>query len=87
MSITKKSGGLTGIGAVTGLFIACPTCVSTFFALFIGSTSAVTFTVILTQLQTLFVGITIPVLLLTPILIAKKIQKNDDNCMFDAKNN
>ncbi len=87
ISITKKSGGLTSIGAVTGLFVACPTCVSTFFALFIGSTSAVTFSIILTQLQTLFVGITIPILLLTPILIAKKIQKNDDNCMFDAKNN
>ena len=87
ISITKKSGGLTSIGAITGLFVACPTCVSTFFALFIGSTGAVTFTIILTQLQTLFVGITIPVLLLTPILIAKKIQKNDDNCMFDAKNN
>ena len=55
------------------------------FALFIGSTSAITFTVILTQLQTLFVGITIPILLLTPILIAKKIQKNDDSCVFDAK--
>ena len=64
ISITKKSGGLTGIGAVTGLFVACPTCVSTFFALFIGSTSAVTFTVILTQLQTLFVGITIPLSLI-----------------------
>ena len=85
ISITKKSGGLTSIGAVTGLFVACPTCVSTFFALFIGSASAVTFTVILTQLQTLFVGITIPILLLTPILIAKKIQKNDDSCVSDTK--
>ena len=85
ISITKKSGGLTSIGAVTGLFVACPTCVSTFFALFIGSASAVTFTVILTQLQTLFVGITIPILLLTPILIAKKIQKNDDSCVSNTK--
>ena len=85
ISITKKSGGLTSIGAATGLFVACPTCVSTFFALFIGSTSAVTFTVILTQLQTLFVGITIPILLLTPILIAKKIQKNDDSCVTEPK--
>ena len=85
ISITKKSGGLTGIGAVTGLFVACPTCLSTFFALFIGSTSAIAFTVILTHLQTLFVGITIPILLLTPILIAKKIQKKDNNCAFDAK--
>ena len=78
ISITKKSGGLTGIGATTGLFVACPTCASTFFAIFIGSSSAVTFTVILTQLQTLFVGITIPILLLTPIIIAKKMQKKDD---------
>ena len=85
ISITKKSGGLTSIGAVTGLFVACPTCVSTFFALFIGSTSAIAFTVILTHLQTLFVGITIPILLLTPILIAKKIQKKDDSCTFNAK--
>ena len=85
ISITKKSGGLTSIGATTGLFVACPTCVSTFFAIFIGSSSAVTFTVILTQLQTLFVGITIPVLLLTPIIIAKKIQKKDDGYPLDTK--
>ena len=85
ISITKKSGGLTGIGAITGLFVACPTCLSTFFALFIGSAGAVTFTIILTQLQTLFVGITIPILLLTPILIAKKMQEKDDNCVFDTK--
>ena len=85
ISITKKSGGLTSIGATTGLFIACPACVSTFFAIFIGSSSAVAFTVILTQLQTLFVGITIPVLLLTPIIIAKKMQKKDDDCPLDAK--
>jgi len=85
ISITKRSGGLTSIGATTGLFIACPTCVSTFFAIFIGSSSAVTFTVILTQLQTLFVGITIPILLLTPILIAKKMQKKDDDCTLGPK--
>ena len=85
ISITKKSGGLTSIGATTGLFVACPTCVSTFFAIFIGSSSAVTFTVILTQLQTLFVGITIPVLLLTPIIIAKKLQKKDDGYPLDTK--
>ena len=85
ISITKKSGGLTSIGAITGLFVACPTCVSTFFALFIGSAGAVTFTIILTQLQTLFVGITIPILLLTTILIAKKMQKKNDDCVFDTK--
>ena len=85
ISITKKSGGLTGVGATTGLFIACPTCVSTFFAIFIGSSSAVTFTVILTQLQTLFVGITIPILLLTPMIIAKKMQKKDNGYPLGTK--
>jgi hypothetical protein len=85
ISITKKSGGLTSIGATTGLFVACPTCLSTFFTIFIGSSSAVTFTLILTHLQTLFVGITIPVLLLTPMIIAKKIQKRDDDCKLDTK--
>ena len=87
ISVTKKSGGLTSIGAITGLFVACPTCISTFFALFVGSSSAITFTVILTQLQTLFVGITIPILLLTPIIIAKQMQKKDDDCVFNPNNN
>ena len=75
ISTTKKSGGLSSIGAITGLFIACPTCAGTFFAVFVGSTTAVTFTVLLTHLQTLFIGITIPILLLTPIIIAKKIKQ------------
>lgn len=85
ISTTKKSGGLTGISATTGLFIACPTCASTFFTIFIGSSSAVTITLVLTQLQTLFIGITIPILLLTPIIIAKKIQKKDDDCTLNTK--
>jgi hypothetical protein len=79
-TITKKTGGLSGIGATTGLFIACPTCISTFFAIFVGSSSVVTFTVLLTQLQTLFIGITIPILLIAPLIIAKKIQRQNDKC-------
>ena len=80
-SITKKSGSLSGVGATTGLFIACPTCVSTFFAIFVGSSSIVTFTVLLTQLQTLFIGITIPLLLIAPLIIARKIQRQNDRCV------
>jgi len=85
ISTTKKSGGLTGISATTGLFIACPTCAGTFLTIFIGSSSAVTLTLVLTQLQTLFIGITIPILLLTPIIIAKKIQKKDEDCTLNTK--
>jgi len=79
-SIVKKSGGLSGIGATTGLFIACPTCVSTFFAIFVGSSGVVAFTLLLTHLQTLFIGITIPVLLVTPLIIARKIQTKNNKC-------
>ena len=69
ISITKKSGGLGGIGATTGLFIACPTCVGSFLSLFVGATSAVVFTIAVTELQTLFIAITIPILILTLSLI------------------
>jgi len=31
------------------------------------------------------VGITIPILLLAPILLAKKIQKKDDDCTLNTK--
>ena len=73
ISITKKSGGLGGIGATTGLFIACPTCVGSFLSLFVGATSAVVFTIAVTELQTLFIAITIPILILTPFIISRKI--------------
>ena len=79
-SIVKRSSGLSSVGATTGLFIACPTCASTFFAIFVGSSSVVAFTVLLTQLQTLFIGITIPILLVTPLIIARKIQTQNNKC-------
>ena len=78
MSFTKKGSSLTGIGATTGLFIACPTCVGTFLTLFISSSSAIVFTLTITQLQTVFIAITIPILLITPIIIGKKIQKQNN---------
>ena len=79
IAITKKSGGLGGIGATTGLFIACPTCVGSFLTLFIGATSAVAFTIAVTELQTLFIAITIPILILTPFIISRRILKFQNN--------
>jgi len=73
ISISKKTGGLGGIGATTGLFIACPTCVGSFLSLFVGATSAVAFTIAVSELQTLFIIITIPILLLTPFILAKRV--------------
>jgi hypothetical protein len=79
IAITKKTGGLGSIGATTGLFIACPTCVGSFLSLFIGATSAVAFTIAITELQTLFIAISIPILILTPFLISRRIIKSQNN--------
>ena len=84
ISIGKKSGGLSTIGATTGLFIACPTCVGSFLSIFIGSASAIAMTVVVTQIQTLFIAITIPILLATPLILARKIRSNDsENCKIN----
>jgi len=81
----KKGSGFSGIGATTGLFIACPTCVGAFSSIFIGSASAVAFTFAITQMQTLFILITIPVLLTTPFIMAKKLRSQTKNCETDSK--
>tara|TARA_Y100000590_G_scaffold398028_1_gene480077 strand:+ start:10204 stop:11013 length:810 start_codon:yes stop_codon:yes gene_type:complete len=79
ISITKKTGSIGSIGATTGLFIACPTCVGSFLSLFVGATSAVAFTIAITELQTIFIVITIPVLVLTPFIISRRILKAQNN--------
>jgi hypothetical protein len=80
ISFSKKAGGLSGIGATTGLFIACPTCVGTFLSLFVSASSAVAFTLAITQLQTVFILITIPVLLATPYILGRKLKMQSDSC-------
>ena len=82
----KKEGGLSGVGATTGLFIACPTCVGAFSSIFVGSAGAVAFTLAITQLQTMFILITIPILLAVPFIIAKKLKTKNANCATDSKN-
>jgi len=80
ISIAKKEGGLSSVGAATGLFIACPTCVGTLLSVFISTSSVLAFTVVLTQLQTLFIAITIPVLFFTPVIMARKLRRPDGSC-------
>jgi len=81
----KKGGGLSSVGATTGLFIACPTCVGAFSSIFIGTSSAIAFTIAISQLQTLFILITIPILLTTPFILAKKLKASDENCSVETK--
>ena len=81
----KKEGGLTSVGATTGLFIACPTCVGAFSSIFVGSAGAIAFTLAITQLQTMFILITIPILLITPFIMAKKLRVRGGNCATETK--
>ena len=81
--ISKKGSGVSTIGAATGLFIACPTCAGTFLSIFIGTASGIALSIALTQLQTLFIAISIPVLIVIPYVMAKKLRNADGSCKID----
>jgi hypothetical protein len=90
-SIAKRGRKLGAFGAITGLFVGCPTCAGTAFTMLFGfGAGATTFTLFLTsfeaQVQTVFIAISIPVLLITPIIMAKNIQKSQNqSCAVDSK--
>jgi hypothetical protein len=85
-SMYKKSGGLGGFGAVTGLFIACPTCAGTILSTLVGAGAVGVFAIALSQLQTVFIMASIPVLFVTPVMMARKIRKiNLGSCDLDSK--
>ncbi|MDR3782669.1 MAG: hypothetical protein P4K92_05105 [Candidatus Nitrosotalea sp.] len=89
-SIAKSGGKLGAFGAITGLFVGCPTCAGTAFTMLFGfGTGATTFTLFLTsfeaQVQTIFIAISIPVLLSTPIIMAKKIRSQNGSCAVEPK--
>ena len=82
-TISKKGRGASTIGAATGLFIACPTCAGTFLSIFIGTASGIALSIALTQLQTVFIAISIPILLVTPYIMAKKLRNADGSCKIN----
>ncbi len=89
-SIAKSGGKLGAFGAVTGLFVGCPTCAGTVFTMLFGfGAGATTFTLFLTsfeaQIQTIFIAISIPILFVTPIIMAKKIKSQNASCAVDSK--
>ncbi|HUT06674.1 MAG TPA: hypothetical protein VMW74_08330 [Nitrosopumilaceae archaeon] len=81
--ISRKGRGFSTIGAATGLFIACPTCAGTFLSVFVGTASGIALTIALAQLQTLFIAIAIPILFITPFVMAKKLRNADGSCKVD----
>ena len=79
-SMSKKGRGASSIGAAAGLFIACPTCAGTFLSIFVGTASGIALSIALTQLQTVFIAISIPILLIIPYVMAKKLRNTDGSC-------
>jgi hypothetical protein len=67
---------LAGLGAITGLFTACPTCAGFFFLTILGLGGAVSLSLTLATLQTYFIAAGIPVLAVTPILTCRQIRNN-----------
>ncbi|MEK0321446.1 MAG: hypothetical protein QQN58_05510 [Nitrosopumilus sp.] len=84
--ISKKEKGVSTIGAATGLFIACPTCAGTFLSIFVGTASGIALSIALTQLQTLFIAISIPILIIIPYVLAKKLRNADGSCKIQPTN-
>ncbi len=89
-SIAKSRGNLGAFGAITGLFVGCPTCAGTVFTMLFGfGTGATTFTLFLTsfeaQIQTIFIAISIPILFVTPVIMAKKIKSQNESCAVDPR--
>ncbi len=89
LSVARSVGKFGTFGALTGLFVGCPTCAGTAFTLLFGlGASATGVTLFLTsyetQLQTIFIAISIPVLLATPYIMARRIRKERNGaCTLD----
>ena len=83
--ISKKGRGASSIGAIAGVFAGCPTCAGTFLSLFVGTASGIALSIALTQMQTLFIAISIPVLVVTPYIMAKKLRNADGSCKIDSR--
>ena len=82
-TISRKGRGASSIGAIAGLFIACPTCAGSFLSVFIGTASGIALSIALAELQTLFIAISIPILLITPYVMAKKLRNADGSCKIN----
>lgn len=64
---------LSIFGATIGLFTSCPACASTFFLPFFGLSSSIL--AIILPLQSLLIAISIPILVLTPILMLRQFSR------------
>ena len=67
---------LSGLGAALGLFTVCPACSGFLIVSILGLGGGVALTLALSSLQTLFIIVGIPILLVTPILTSRGISSS-----------
>lgn len=70
---SKGARGAGAVGSITGLFVACPTCAGAASSVFLGAAGGIAISAALAQMQTLFIAVSIPVLLATPFLLARRM--------------
>jgi hypothetical protein len=64
-----------GLGAIVGLFTACPTCAGFFVLTILGITGVVTVSLAFSSLQILSTAVGLPLLVVTPFIAARKSAK------------
>ncbi len=69
----KRVSFVGNVGAISGLFVGCPTCAGSLFSILLGYSLGTTMAV-LAPFQTLFILISIPSLILAPFLIGRRIR-------------
>jgi uncharacterized membrane protein len=72
----RKFPIVSTFGIFSGLFIGCPTCAGSLFSILVGFSTSAAISV-LAPFQSLFIAISIPILVGTPLLIIRKIKKNE----------
>ena len=77
---SRARRSMSGVGAITGLFVACPTCVGSVASILLGTASGISLSVALVQFQTGLIAVSIPVLLATPFLLARKMRDLPGAC-------
>lgn len=69
--LRSNAGWLGTVGITAGFFTGCPTCAGLFLAGTVGGLGATTLAVALAPYQMLFVALSLPVLLASPLVVAK----------------
>ncbi len=76
-TVAKTTGRwMVACGAAVGLFTACPTCAGFFLAESIGGLGATTLAVALAPYQALFIGVSIPLLVVMPFFFAARVRSS-----------